>query len=123
MSYEIVSMLTEINDKGEEVISFDDFEDMSEIKMTTIEACKDNIKNSEMIQKLMKDNLGSVMGEDYDYSSWDGDKWEDEMIALYNVSGTMATKNTNNEDVINFAIVPANKDILNNNKYIQYILN
>ena len=100
--YNVSKTISSINDKGEEVISFDDFEDMSEIKMTTIEACKDNIKNSEMIQKLMKDNLGSVMGEDYDYSSWDGNKWEVEMTALYNISGTMATKNTNNEDVINF---------------------
>ena len=41
------------------------------------------------------------MGEDYDYSSWDGNKWEVEMTALYNVSGTMATKNANDEDVIN----------------------
>ena len=54
------------NANGESVINFDDFEDMSEIKMTTVAACRDNINGSEMIQKVMEDNLDPVMGENYD---------------------------------------------------------
>jgi hypothetical protein len=100
--YNVSGTMSTKNANGESVINFDDFEDMSEIKMTTVAACRDNINGSEMIQKVMEDNLDPVMGENYDYSSWTGDKWEDEMTALYNVSETMSTKNANGEDVINF---------------------
>ena len=101
--YNVSGTISKENTEGEDVISFDDFEDMSEIKLITIAACRDNIENSEMIQDLMKDNLGSIMGDDYDYSSWDGSKWEVEMTSLYEISDTIKTKNTNNEDVIDLS--------------------
>ena len=84
--YNVSETMSTKNANSESVINFDDFEDMSEIKMTTIGACRDNIENSEMIQDLMKDNLGSIMGDDYDYSSWDGNKWKVEMTSLYEIS-------------------------------------
>ena len=101
--YNVSGTMSTKNDKNEDVVNFDDFEDMEEIKLTTIEACRDNVNGSEMIQKVMQDNLDSIMGEDYDYSSWDGNKWEVEMISLYEISDTIKTKNANNEFVIDLS--------------------
>ena len=43
------------------------------------------------------------MGDDYDYSSWDGNKWKVEMTSLYEISDTIKTKNTKNEYIIDLS--------------------
>ena len=58
--------MSSLNRDGDEVINFDDFNDMSEIKMVTIGACKDNVASSELIQDLMADELVVIVGDDYE---------------------------------------------------------
>ena len=101
--YNISGTMSSLNSNGDEVINFDDFNDMSEIKMATIKACADNVSNSELIQDLMSDNLDTIMGADYDYSSWTGSKWEFELLALYDIADTIKTKNTDDEYVIDLS--------------------
>lgn len=86
--YEVSKTISTIKD-DKEVVDLNEFDSMTKIKVSTIDACRDNVSESEMIQKIMKDNLSSIMGENYDYSLWDGSKWESELSSLSDISYTL----------------------------------
>ena len=98
-------------ENGEKVINFETLKDKltgsdtggsKKIKLTVLEACKDNVAGSRIMQQTMKDNLEDLMNtpldestfatHKYNYDSWTGDTWTKELTSLYLVAETIAVE-------------------------------
>ena len=91
---------------GQQYVVFDELTDNiggsgDSIKLEVLDAVRNNISKSKLLQQVMEDNLEDMMNtyidgstiakHKYNFDSWTGSKWTQELTSLYEVAETIST--------------------------------
>lgn len=87
------------------VLDLDSLSNITSVKLETIKLLGTSVHKSIVLMNTMAETLSDPMNTDM--SSWDSDKWEDEMPHMSNVMATMVTPDTgsDSERVLNISDV------------------